>query len=126
VIESLRKSDSKLLAFSAACTFGIGCLLGMMVRLFHHGSTGLASGASRIVAAWGRASLEMNAAAAASRVASICMVLWLISDGVWALAYLSETDRGVVRFSARMLYVLSFIGVVAAISAAVFFLMLHL
>ena len=121
MIESLRNSESKLLALFAVCTFGIAWWLGMMVRWFHH--------ATITSTTWGRDSLETNAASAAVRVAIVCMFLWILSFVVLALAFITEargSGKGLVRFSARTLYVLSFIGVVASISAGVFFIMFRM
>lgn len=129
MIESLRKSEPRFLAFFASCTFGIGFVVGMIVQLFHHVTAALVSSTGRTVVEWGRDSLEMNAAEAASRVATISIVLWLLSWVVFALALIGETrgnDQGMVRVSAGTLYVLSFIAVIASISAAVFFMMLHM
>jgi uncharacterized membrane-anchored protein len=101
----------------------------MMVQLFHHVTTAMASSTGRTVVEWGRDSLEVNAAVAASRVATISITLWLVSWFVFALALIGETrgnEQGVVRVSAGTLYVLSFIAVIASISAAVFFMMLHM
>ncbi len=121
MIESLRNSESKFLALFAVCTFGIAWWVGTMVRWFHHATIASTT--------WGRDYLEMSAAAAAVRVAIVCMFLWLLSFIVLALAYITEargSDQSVIRFSARTLYVLSFIGVVASISAAVFFIMFRM
>jgi hypothetical protein len=123
VIESLRNSEPKFLALFAVCTFGIAWCVGMMVRLFYHATM---AGAS---STWGRDSLEMNAASAAVHVAIVCTLLQILSFIVLALAFITEargSDQGFIRFSARTMYVLSFIAVVAAISAAVFFIMFHM
>jgi hypothetical protein len=96
--------------------------------VFHHETAALALNTGQAVPDFGRATLETNAAVAASRVAIISILLWVFSFIVLALAYISEArggDLGVVRFLARMIYVLSFIAVVAAVSAAVFFMMFH-
>lgn len=103
------------------CTFGIAWWVGMMVRWFHRVTIAPTT--------WGRDSLEMSAASAAVHVAIVCMFLWLLSFIVLALAYITVargSDQGLIRFAARALYVLSFIGVVAAISAAVFFIMFRM
>jgi len=92
-----------------------------MVQWFHHVTIASTT--------WGRDYLETSAAAAAVRVAIVCMILWILSLIVLALAYIAEargSDQGVIRFSSRTLYVLSFIGVVASISAAVFFVMFRM
>jgi hypothetical protein len=128
VIESLRRSESRLLAFFAACTFGIGFVVGMMVQVFHHETAALALNTGQAIPDFSRATLEMNAAAAASRVAVVSILLWLLSFVVLALALINDgrgSDLGVIRLLARTLYVLSFIAVVAAVSAAIFFMMFH-
>jgi len=128
MIESLRRTESQLLAIFAGCTFGIGFVVAMMVRVFHNG-TAPALHSDQVISDFGRAALEMNAAAAALRVAIVSILLWLFSFVVLALAFIREaggSDLRVIRFLARTLYVLSFIAVVAAVSAAVFFMMFHL
>lgn len=125
MIESLRRTESQLLAIFAGCTFGIGFVVGMMVRVFHNGT---ALHSDQAISDFGRAALEMNAAATASRVAIVSILLWLFSFIVLALAFIREaggSDLRVIRFLARILYVLSFIAVVAAVSSAVFFMMFH-
>ena len=87
-----------------------------MVRLFHTRTTSADPCTCGI---------EMIAAAAALRLGNICIVLEVISFLVVAFALMSEprgNDSTLLLFSARALYVLSFITLVAAISAGVLFM----
>jgi hypothetical protein len=126
MIESLTNSKSRSLALFAACTFNIGFYVGMTVQLFIKPH---ATSNSHVLADWGRDFLEKNAGAAARSVAFVCVSLCLLSFFVLSLAYISEahgSDQGVVRFSARALYLLSLIGLISAISTALFFIVCHL
>jgi hypothetical protein len=124
MIESLRKSESRFLALFAACTFGLGFVVAIMVRVFH-ARTPAATGDAALHA-WAR--LEMGAAATSLHVAVVSLFLEVISFMVLSLAYMKESegnDDGVVRVMARTLYVASFIAMIAAISTAMAFMMVH-
>ena len=125
MIESLRTSRSRFLALFAACTFGVGFLVGgAIVRLFH---TNTAAGDPC------NCGLELIAAAAAKRLGSICIILEILSFLVVAYALIktdpndpNENDPTLLLLSARALYLLSFIFVVATISAGMLFMMFHI
>ena len=129
MIESLRKSKSRSLALFAACTFSIGFQVGLMVQWFSNPNAPAPVSAHAVGYLWVRDSLEKNAALAAWGVAQICILLCLISFLVLAVSFIREsrgTDNGMLRFSARALYLLSVIGLIAAISNAFFFVMCHI
>lgn len=124
MIESLRKSESRFLALFAACAFGLGFVVAMTVRLLH--TTTAAATAAAPLPAWAR--LEMGAAATSLHVAMVSLALEILSFLVLSMVYMQENeavDNGVVRVMARTLYIASFITMIAAISSAMTFLMVH-
>ena len=118
MIESLLRSESRLLAFFALCTYLFGYFLTALIGASHTNSASITSvNASPH-------SLEINTAVLASHISYQVAVLVLISALVLAIAYIKESKGytpGAVRIFARILCLLSVIVMVSAISTAVFF-----
>jgi hypothetical protein len=120
MIESLLRSESRLLAFFALCTY----LCGYFVTALIGSSHANISSASITSVNVSPHSLEINTAALASHISHQVAGLVLISALVLAIAYIKESKGytpGTVRIFARILCLLSVIAMVSAVSTAVFF-----
>ena len=123
MIESIRKSACSHLALFAICTYGIGFFLTMIVLLFHQGPNAAVISPSDAHSN-GLHSVELNAATMIGRIRIISIILWGISIGTWALTFVKESNGGtggIALLVARMMYILSFLAIIAAVSTAIFF-----
>ena len=114
MIESLHKSTSWLLSFFAGCAFLVGFILDFMLTQVLLGTTTADQTISRI---------ERGAAATAFWIAVTCGVFVCVC--AYAL-YRVLCKGATLLLLARVLYIFSFIALIAAISAAIFFILFRI